>query len=116
MAAPRKILAIKLRSLGDTVIMTAPLAEIRAAFPEAEIHALVPDAWSSLLETHPAVDQVLKFKRPTHKLARMRSMAKLALELRKQKYDLVICFHASSSTANLAIATGARLRSVHFHG
>jgi hypothetical protein len=35
---PRKVLAIKLRSLGDTVILTAPLAELRRAWPDAEIH------------------------------------------------------------------------------
>ena len=40
-SAPKKILAIKLRSLGDTVLMTAPLMELRKRFPQAKIHVAV---------------------------------------------------------------------------
>ena len=44
MFAPRKILAIKLRALGDTILMTAPLLELRRAYPDAEIPVVVTDA------------------------------------------------------------------------
>ena len=48
--APRKILAVKLRALGDTILMTAPLGELRRAYPNTEIHAAVSAPWVSILE------------------------------------------------------------------
>ena len=116
MAFPRKILAIKLRSLGDTVLMTAPLLELRKAYPLAEIHVLVSAAWATLLENHPAVDQIWVYERHREMTSRAKALTRMALQLRPQKYDLVVNFHASPSSATLAFATGAKTRSVHFHG
>jgi heptosyltransferase-2 len=116
MRAPRKILAIKLRALGDTVLMTAPLLELRRAYPEAEIHAVVHTPWAPLLEGHPAVDRVWAYERHPHAASRANALARLALKLRRQGFDCVVNFHASPSSSVLAFATGAPLRSIHFHG
>jgi ADP-heptose:LPS heptosyltransferase len=113
---PRKILAIKLRALGDTVLMTAPLAELRAAYPAAEIHALVLKPWASLLEHDPAVDRIHTYVRHPEPAARAKALARVALTLRREHYDCVVCFHAGPSSSMLAFATGAPVRSVHFHG
>ncbi|MEK6579631.1 MAG: glycosyltransferase family 9 protein, partial [Bdellovibrionota bacterium] len=40
----------------------------------------------------------------------------LAFQLRNEKFDWVINFHASPSSSLLALATGAPVRSIHFHG
>jgi ADP-heptose:LPS heptosyltransferase len=112
----RKILAIKLRAMGDTVLMTAPLAELRAAYPGAEIHAVVHKPWTSILEGHPAVDQILAYERHAEPTARAKALARMAFKLRKERYDIVVNFHASPSSSMLAFATGAPIRSVHFHG
>ncbi|MBL7717029.1 MAG: glycosyltransferase family 9 protein [Bdellovibrionales bacterium] len=114
--SPRKILAIKLRAMGDTILMTAPLAELRAAYPEAEIHVMAQTAWAPLLEGHPAVDRLIPFDRKPSAAARTKAVARMALDLRKAKYDAVVNFHASPSSATLSFATGARIRSIHFHG
>lgn len=112
----RKILAIKLRALGDTVLMTAPLAELRQAYPGAEIHALVLKPWASILEAHPAVDHVWTYERHREPTARAKALARTAFRLRHEHFDSVVNFHASPSSAMLAFATGARTRSIHFHG
>ena len=116
MPYPRKILAIKLRSLGDTILMTAPLLELKAAYPDAEIHALVTARWAPLLENHPAVDRIISHERHKEATSRAKALARLAFKLRKEHYEYVVCFHASPSSATLAFATGARTRSIHFHG
>ncbi|MCC7440284.1 MAG: glycosyltransferase family 9 protein [Bdellovibrionales bacterium] len=113
---PRRILAVKLRAMGDTLLMTAALDELRRAYPRAEIHALVTEAWAPLLSGHPAVDRVITYVRRKNPAARAKTLAKLALDLRRGAYDCVVCFHASPSSAALAFATGARLRAIHFHG
>ncbi len=116
MVAPRKILAVKLRALGDTVLMTAPLLELRKSFPNAEIHVVVTRAWATLLEGHPAVDKIWFYDRHREATARARAIAGLALKLRKEKFDWAINFHASPSSATLCYALGAKTRSIHFHG
>ncbi len=113
---PRKILAIKLRALGDTVLMTAPLLELRKAFPRAEIHALVLNPWRSLLEHHPAVDKTIGYDRHSDASARAKAIARLALKLHQERYDCVVNFHASPSSSILAFSTAAKTRAIHFHG
>ena len=116
MTAPRRILAIKLRSLGDTILMTAPLTELKAAYPQAEIDVVVSAAWAPLLEGHPAVARIFRYERHPHAASRAKAVARLALSIRRHRYDWAACFHASPSSATLAFASGAPVRSVHFHG
>lgn len=116
MIAPRKILAIKLRALGDTVLMTSPLLELKKAFPNAQIDVLVTKTWAPLLENHPAISQLWLYERHKDAPSRAKTIAKLALKLRKEKYDCVVNFHASPSSSALAYALGAKVRSIHFHG
>ncbi len=106
--APSKILAIKLRSLGDTVLMTAPLIELTRAFPQARIDVVATQEWAPLLEGIPGINQILPIQR-SH-------VIRFALHAWRKKYDCVVNFHASSSSSFLSLATGAKLRSIHFHG
>ena len=48
--------------------------------------------------------------------SRAKALARLALQLRAQKFEWALNFHASPSSATLAFATGAGTRSIHFHG
>jgi len=116
MFAPRKILAIKLRALGDTILMTAPLLELRRAYPGAEIDVVVTDTWAPLLENHPAIDKIIPYQRHQGAASRAKAIARMAIALRKQKYDCVVNFHASPSSSALAYAVGAKVRAIHFHG
>lgn len=116
MIAPRKILVMKLRALGDTILMTAPLQELRRAFPDAEIHAIVSKPWAEILEHHPAVDKIWTYERHKEATSRAKTLARLALTLRREKYDCVVNLHASPSSSTLAYALGAKVRSIHFHG
>lgn len=112
-----KILVLKLRSLGDTVLMTAPLAELSRLHPKADIHVLVPEAWAPILEPiRPNITRIWTYQKLQGKIARGIALARLASQLRKEHYDCAINFHASPTSAFLARATGAPTRSIHFHG
>jgi ADP-heptose:LPS heptosyltransferase len=113
---PRKILAIKLRSLGDTVLMTASIEALKRAYPLAEIHVAVLTAWAPLLEDQPSIQKVWRYDRHPDRASRAKAAVRLALKLRKQKFDCVVNFHASPTSAMIAFATGAKIRSIHFHG
>lgn len=111
-----KILVIKMRALGDTVLMTAPLLELIQAYPDAQIDVAVPTLWAPVLTGLPGIHHIWEI--PNHKgtLKRMANLGHLAFELRKQNYDYVINFHASPTSAKISWATGAETRSIHFHG
>ena len=112
---PKKILLIKLRSLGETVLSTASLQALKDAFPDTRIHAAVSSDWASLLVHHPAIDRIWPVDRHEDKLARARSIARAALKLRLENFDCVLNLHASPSSSTLAFATGAKVRAIHFH-
>lgn len=113
---PSKILLIKLRALGDTILATAPLLELQRAYPNSKIQLLVPQAWSPLFEGFTGIQKLWTYERKSSATARARSLARLAYQLRQEKFDCVINLHASPSSSLLAFSTGARLRSIHFHG
>ena len=109
--SPKKILAIKLRALGDTVIFAAAVEELVKAFPGAELHLLVTNPWAGVFKGDPRITRIWTVGRR----GIFRKTA-LGLKLWRQKFDLVLNFHASSSSAWLARATGAPVRAIHFHG
>lgn len=102
--------------MGDTVLLTASLSELRRAYPDAEIHVAVTSDWADLIKGHPAVDKIWPYERRKEKTARAKTVASLGLKLHREHYDWVVNFHASPSSALLAFATGAKTRSIHFHG
>lgn len=112
----KKILAIKFRTLGDTVLLTAPLLQVKKHFPQSKIHVAVTSTWAPILKNHPAVDKIWEYQRREETAARAKAITLMALKLRKEKYDLVLNFHASPSSSMLAFSTGAKVRAIHFHG
>jgi ADP-heptose:LPS heptosyltransferase len=102
--------------MGDTVLMTAALSQVQKNFPNAKIDIAVTLDWVSLFDHFPGIQKVWTYRRHGHIASRARGVANLAIKLRKEKYDCVVCLHASPSSALIAFATGAKIRSIHFHG
>ena len=99
-----KILCLRLRSMGDAVLMTPAMAALRAAWPRAEIGLVLSEELVAFFEDHPWVDEVLALgRRPVDKLA-------LARTIRRSRYDAVINFHGGPTSAWLTAAAGAPLR------
>lgn len=110
-----KILVISLAGIGDTLLATALIRELRASFPDAALHAFVLWAGSrDLLEGNPhlqAVHQLNLIKESKAKTLRF------LLELRKHRFDISINTHPQSRMAYRAVAriVGARLRLSHLY-
>lgn len=100
----RKVLVIRLRSIGDTVLATPVLRALREFLPDAQIDILLEDWVAPLLEGSSAVDSVIPVSRDrSGRLA-------AAFRLRKAGYDLVINLHGGTTSTFLTRATGARYR------
>jgi len=109
-----KILLIKLSAVGDVVHTIPVLNKLRRRYPGAQLDWLVTPAIAELLQHHPAITSIIQFEREAWskpwRLAPFTSYARLATELRRAAYDLVIDMHGQFRTAALTLATGAPAR------
>ncbi len=113
--AVRRILLIKPSSLGDIVHALPVLAGLRRTYPEAHIAWLVGTGFTSLLEGHPLLDEVIPFDRKrygqmVHRPSIAWEFARFLTALRKRQFDLVIDLQGLVRSGFLALATGARHR------
>src|SRR4051812_11587404 len=113
---PRKVLVIKLRALGDTVLMTAPLLELQSTYKDAEFQVAVLAPWGGVFDHFPGISKIWTYERHREPTSRAKALTRLALKLRRERFDLVVNLHASPSSATLCFAMGAKHRAIHFHG
>jgi heptosyltransferase-3 len=105
-----KILAVKLRAIGDSVIWTSALTALHKAQPKAEIHVLTYGSNAAVFEHQPFVHSThfLKTK------SRWELVSKL-WQLRGEKFNWFLGFHASTSLCRWAWLTGAAKMALHHH-
>jgi ADP-heptose:LPS heptosyltransferase len=99
---PRRILIAQLRRLGDVVLTTALLNDLRRAFPGTPVDFLVGDRAAPLLDHHPFIHERIVYERkhPTHTWRAVRA----------RRYDWVIDPQSSPRTAPIALLSGAPVR------
>jgi len=98
----RRVLVVRLRSIGDTVLATPTLAALRHFLPEARIEILLEEWVAPLLTAHPDVDEVVTIKRGDT-MNRIRAVR----GLRARKYDVVFNLHGGTTATLLTRTTGA---------
>jgi lipopolysaccharide heptosyltransferase II len=100
-----RVLVVRLRSVGDTVLSTPSLVALRRFLPAAQIDLLVEDWVAPLVSDLTQVDRVVTVAR-----ASTRSRLSVARELRAARYDVAYNLHGGTTAALLTRATGARHR------
>lgn len=101
----RRVLLVRLRSIGDTVLATPSVFALRRFLPDATIDILVEDWVAPLLQNHPHIDNVIVMER-----GGFVTRARVARELRAANYDVVYNLHGGTTATLLTRATGARHR------
>lgn len=101
----RRILVVRLRSIGDTVLATPSLFALRRFAPQARIDILLEDWVAPVLEGSDLVDEVVTI--PRHSNA---ARARVARELRRANYDVAYNLHGGTTATFLTRATGAKHR------
>ena len=104
-SAVRRLLVVRLRSIGDTVLATPSLFALRRFLPNAKIDILLEDWVAPVLDGSDVVDRVITIPRES-KTAR----ARIARELRATRYDVVYNLHGGTTATLLTRATGAKHR------
>jgi len=84
-----KILVIRLSSLGD-VVLTAPVyAEIKAAWPDADISVLVKPAYAEALKGNPHISRIIPFE----------GLQKTLRQMKEEKFTHILDLHSNIRSA-----------------
>jgi len=102
----KKILCIKPRGIGDIVLSTIVLENIKAAFLHSEIHYLVEEFAKRAVENNPFVSRILTFNKKDF-------VWSIIKKVRQEKYDLVFDFWSNPKTAQITFFSGAKYRVGH---
>lgn len=109
-----KILIIKLRAVGDVVLSTIVLENLRDAFPSARIDFLTEDYCKEVVLGNPILNQVVtydkKYKMGLPPLKRFRENIKFLSNIHNQAYDMVIDFFGNPRSALITWFSGAKMR------
>ncbi len=84
----KKILIIRLSSLGDIVLTQSTVQAVRNEFPKAQIHYLTKRAFSPIVEMFECVDEIHYWENKNT----------ILMKLRKLKFDLAIDLHSKLNT------------------
>ncbi|MBA3236872.1 MAG: lipopolysaccharide heptosyltransferase II [Parachlamydiaceae bacterium] len=96
--SPKNILLKMPNWLGDLVMATAAVADIRKHFPDAKISALCLAGLGPLLKNDPNIDEVLTYTRPSGWIHRFEHYD-LIQDIRQGEFDLGILFTNSFTSA-----------------
>lgn len=97
----KRVLVVRLRSIGDTVLATPSLIALKRFLPEAQIDILLEDWVAPLLEGFDAVDNVLAVGKTSA------DRLKTAWEIRRNRYDVVFNLHGGTTATFFTRASGA---------
>ncbi len=100
-----RVLVVRLRSIGDTVLTTPSLFALKRFIPKARIDILLEDWVAPVLDGFPHVDQVITLERRG-----TAARARVARQLRANRYDVVYNLHGGTTATLLTRATGAKHR------
>ena len=109
----KKILVMRYRFIGDTVLTVPFLRNLRYNYPDAQIDMLVSSGSGEIIENCPYVNNFIFFdttKKFKYENGEKKSFWSYVKELRKEKYDKVYVLKRSFSSAILAFLTGAKER------
>ncbi len=100
----RRLLVIKLRGIGDVLLSTIVLKNLRSALPNAQIDFLVEKQSREVLQGNPAIDDLIIFDK-----AEISSIG-LVRRIRNNRYDLIFDLFSNPRSAFITFCSGARLR------
>lgn len=94
-----KILIIQTAFLGDVILATPMVSELKRLFPSAKIDFLVKKGNQSLLENNPHLNAVFTFDKSNGK---WKDISRLIRQFRTENYDLVVNLQRFASSGIIA--------------
>ncbi len=101
----RRVLIIQTAFIGDVILATVLIEQIRQDYPEAQIDFLLRKGNEGLLEGHPHLKEVLVWNKKEKKLF---NLLQIIRKIRQKRYDLVINLQRFGSSGLMTILSGAK--------
>lgn len=94
---PDKFLIIRFSSIGDIVLTTPVIRNLRKRYPQAVIHYLTKKRFAAIVESNPYLDRVMMLED---------DLSKTIEEIKGQHYDHIIDLHHNLRTLRIKSALG----------
>ncbi|MEB3245840.1 MAG: glycosyltransferase family 9 protein [Vampirovibrionales bacterium] len=113
----QRILVLRYRFIGDTILSLPALRVLKAAFPQAQLDVLCGPVSGQVLANCPYINALIPFNAPAeHRYERPpagtpeKSFLQHALHLRQSRYDAAVILKRSFSSAMLPFLAGIPIR------
>nr|WKN37164.1 glycosyltransferase family 9 protein [Tunicatimonas sp. TK19036] len=100
-----RILLIQTAYIGDVILMTPLLENLKRLAPQADIDILVNRNNASVLSNHPKINELLLWNKKERK---NQNLIRLLQKVRKKKYQIVINCHRFASSGIITALSGAQ--------
>jgi heptosyltransferase-2 len=111
---PKKILVIRYRFIGDTVLTVPFLRNLHYQYPYAKIDVLVEKVSGSFLKHCPYINNLINFEDWSipkgERSSKLINLIKHIFLLRKERYDMAFVLKRSLSSALMAYFSGSKIR------
>lgn len=98
----KKILVIRFRRIGDSVISSTLCSSLKRSFPEAEVHYILNEHIAPLFYHHPDIDKIIPFS--TYEMENtFRYIKKVRKTVKEEKYDMIIDTRSTIKTSMFSI-------------
>jgi lipopolysaccharide heptosyltransferase II len=116
----KRILIVKLISVGDVLFTTPAVRALRQGFPKAHLTYLVGSWSKGVIEDNPNLSEIIVYDAPRHAPDRWRAWLDsfgCLRQLRRKRFDLAVIFHRTSFASLLAFLAGIPNRiGFDYHG
>jgi predicted lipopolysaccharide heptosyltransferase III len=103
--ADARLLLIRLRSMGDCLLLTSPVRALKTEFPSVRVSVLVEDRFADVFDGNPDVDEII----------RVRGKGATIAGLLARRFDAIINLHGGPTSLVYALsARGLRIGVEHY--
>lgn len=106
----KKILVIKLWAIGEVALSTPCLSALKGGFPDSDIYFLVGDNARDILVGNPDIKKIYGVNESIFLKPDLSGLFRLLMDLRKEKFDVIITLHYFSLFSVFALLIGAPKR------
>lgn len=110
-----RVLLLRLRSLGDCVLMTPVLRLLKEQCPWLSLSVLVERPFLDVFRGSPHLDRLHVLERPGGGGSRLISRWQTVRAIRREHPDLVLNMHGGTTSLFFAVTSGARFRAGFSH-
>ena len=113
-----KVLVIRNDHIGDLVYSTGLFREIKQAWPNCEITAIVSKLNRPIIEKNPNINKILELDIPKHNFSTFKDYLKMAQIIRKEKFDYGLDLRGSLMNSFFLLYLGRvknRISHVEYH-